>query len=175
MFDNNLKYFGLKAFLTKNLEFMHFCVMAGFNLYKMEPWIKEYLQNPDFIDYADYYVKRATNSLQNESNEPLDSELLKKTDEEINDMIYLDEYFFERFHSSRRTRKDAKTSSELAKNIYAYIKHTYTNPLSLKALSRIQVRNKMLRNDFKLKFKIDKGLHIPRRLKDYLLFKEFDI
>lgn len=171
-----------KAFLTKNLEFMQLCIMAGFNLCKMEPWIKEYLENPDFIDYADYYVKRATNTLKNRvesrQDESLDeTELQKKTDQEINEMIYLDEYFAKRFQSGRRGGKNQyKNSAEQAKYIYAFIKHTSSNPLTLKELSRISVRDTMLKNkDFKMKFKIDQGLHIPQRLKDYLLFKEFDL
>jgi len=135
----------------------------------MEPWVKEYLKNPDFIDYTDYYVKRATdNSL---SNELVSAELRSKTDQEISELIYLDEYFSERFHSRRR----GDSGSEVAKTIYAFIKRAYTNPLSLKELCRIGVRAGMVREDFKMKFRIEKELHIPRRLKEYLMFKEFNL
>jgi len=162
-----------KAFLTKNLEFMHLCILAGFSLYKMEPWIKEYLKNPDFIDYTDYYVKRATNN--SLSNDLVSDELRNKTDQEISELIYLDEYFSERFHSRRRENRDAVRSSEVAKTIYAFIKQAYTNPLSLKELCRIRVRDSMVRQDFKMKFRIENELHIPQRLKEYLLFKEFNL
>lgn len=169
-----------KAFLTKNLDFMKLCVLAGFKLHTTEPWIKEYLANPDFIDYTDYYVKRATSSRGSNSShlDEASSELIKnRTDQELNEILYLDEYFYERFHSSNYKRKssDYKRNSELSKSIYQYMKEVYTNPLSLKELSRITVRNKMLRNDFKMKFKVENELIIPRRLKDYLLFKEFGL
>ena len=158
--------------------------MAGFNLHKMEPWIKEYLENPDFIDYTDYYVKRATSVNNAISEVPGDSqnetadqnELLNKTDQEINEMLYLDEYFFERFHSSsNRRRNDHKKSADVAKRIHAFIKYSYTNPLSLKELSRISIRKSLLSIDYKMKFKIEHDLPLPNRLKNYLQFKEFAI
>ncbi len=124
-----------KAFLTKNLEFMNLCVLAGFNLYKNEPWIKEYLKNPDFIDYTDYYVKRATdNSL---ANDLVNSELRNKTDQEISELIYLDEYLSDRFYASAKKKetKESMRSSEVSKAIYTFIKRAYTNPLSLKEVT----------------------------------------
>lgn len=197
------------AFLTKNLEFMSMCVMAGFNLYN-EPWINTYLDNPDFIEYTDYYVKLVANrrvihdtdepspSSSSSSSPPSRDELnsssdssngeltalMNKTDQEINDLLNMDEYYFERFHltkSRRRTGTVAavestkKRNAERAKNIYTFIRHFYTNPLSLKELARIQIRKSLLAVDFRMKHKIEEELRLPRRLKDYLLLKEFDI
>jgi hypothetical protein len=156
---------------------MKICIMAGFNLRKMEPWIKEYLENPDFIDYPDYYVKQATNSLDNSMNRWASNNL--KTEQELNDIIYLDEYFYNRYHSSSNKRKnlnDHKNNSlDQAKNIYSFIKHTNSNPLSLMELSRIVVRKTMISCDTNIKQNVNLGLDIPRRLKDYLLFKEFNL
>ena len=167
-----------KAFLTKNLDFMKLCILAGFKLNRTEQWIKEYVANPDFIDYADYYVKRATNSRgQQQEDENSELSIQSRTGQELNEILYLDEYFYERFNSSNYKRKssDYKRNSEMSKSIYEYIKEVYTNPLSLKELSRITVRNQMLKKDFKMKFSVENELIIPKRLKDYLLFKEFNL
>ena len=53
---------------------------------------------------------------------------------------------------------------------YDLLKHYYTNPLSLKELCRIHIRNKLLEIDFKLKDKIQTQLPLPIRIKNYLLF-----
>lgn len=166
------------AFLTKNLEFMRICIMAGFNLRRMEPWIKEYLENPDFIDYPDYYVKRATNSLDNSANRWI-SDGAQRTEQELNEMIYLDEYFYNRYHSSSNKRKSCadhkRNSADQAKHIYSFIKHTSSNTLSLMELSRIAVRKAMVSSSSNMRESVEGRLHIPRRLKEYLLFKEFNL
>ena len=98
MFDFTLKK--TKAFLNKNLEFMQLCILAGFNLYN-EPWIEAYIVNPDFIEYTDYYVKRATSqeiSSGDENSESEAAQLIRKSDQEINDLLNLDEYYNERFN-----------------------------------------------------------------------------
>lgn len=158
---------------------MKICIMAGFNLRKMEPWIKEYLENPDFIDYPDYYVKRATNSLDNSSNRWDGSNGTQRTEQELNDMIYLDEYFYNRYHSGSNKRKSSddhkRNSRDQAKSIYSFIKLTSSNSLSLMELSRIAVRRTMLSSGSNMKESVERGLHIPRRLKEYLLFKEFNL
>ena len=42
---------------------MRLCIMAGLKLSE-EPWIRGYLNNPNFIDYTDYFVRRrADNTL----------------------------------------------------------------------------------------------------------------
>lgn len=167
------------AFLTKNLEFMQICIMAGFNLRKMEPWITEYLENPDFIDYPDFYVKRATNSLNNSSTRWDGSNGTERTEQELNDMIYLDEYLYNRYHACSNKRKSSddhkRNSLDQAKSIYSFIKHTSSNPLSLMELGRIAVRQTMVSSASNLKESVERGLHIPRRLKEYLLFKEFNL
>ncbi len=174
--------------------------MAGFSLYS-EPWISGYLDNPDFIEYTDYYVKKATtnprvidmndenvNTENSDQNAYADVSTARneaaqrvalRSDEEINNMLNLDEYYFERFHLSNAKKRDVeserKKNTELAKKIYTFIKHTYTNPLSLKEIARIKIRNHLLSLDHKMKIKIENDLVLPNRLKDYLLMKEFNL
>ncbi|CAF0957382.1 unnamed protein product [Brachionus calyciflorus] len=172
-----------KAFLSKNLEFMYMCVMAGFCLYD-EPWINEYLQNPDFIQYTDYYVRRALSSssssnsdFETSSDDSLsETDLSRKTDQEINDLLNLDEYYFERFHR-KKTSNDTnqKKQAELAKSIFKFIGYYHSNSLSLKELSRIAVRRQLLRKDSKLKYSVENELFLPKRLKSYLLMEEFNL
>ena len=90
---------------------MRMCILAGFNLYN-EPWVDGYLENPDFIEYTDYYVKKATsqdlNSNPVSSEENSDSEaaqLSRKSDQELNDLLNQDEYYFERFHKKSIKKK----------------------------------------------------------------------
>lgn len=191
----------------KNLELMTMCILAGFNMYN-EPWINTYLDNPDFIEYTDYYVKMATTrqgasspttSSDNEEDSDAVSEgdddnsavvaqlLMSKTDQELADLLNMDEYYFERFHITRNrgrglssypsaavTAADSKRkNAELARRIYTSIKYFYTNPLSLKELARIQIRKSLLAVDYRMKYRIEEDLHLPKRLKDYLLLKEF--
>lgn len=184
---------------------MEMCIMAGFNMYN-EPWINTYLENPDFIEYTDYYVKKATHnkraievntsssdsessdessnstsSISTNNNGQL-NELMNKTDEEINDLLNMDEYYFERFHLTKSSRRGNATvndqkrrNAELAKSIYNLIRYHYTNPLSLKELARIQVRKSLLDVDFRMKCNVEERLPLPKRLKDYLLLKEFNL
>lgn len=190
--------FFCKAFLNKNLELMEMCIMAGFNLYE-ETWIQKYLENPAFVEYTDYYVRQRVNNNhidENnndvELNETADDEaiveeaadvvydLAARTDQELNDMLNLDEYFFERFHASQRKRRDAalekKKKAEMAQKIYALVKNYYSNPLSLKELARINIRKHMLSVDHQMKVKIESpATCLPRCLKDYLLMKEFSL
>ena len=161
---------------------MQLCVMAGFNL-KEESWINNYIENPDFIEYTDFYVRKATSPEKNSSSDDDNSsnnsdvtELQTKTDQEIAEILNLDEYFFERFHLKDRNKKlNKEKCTDIAKKIYQFIKYYNSNPLSLKELSRIQVRKQMLDINYKMKYNIEKGLEIPARLKDYLLFKEFNL
>lgn len=160
---------------------MTMCVMAGFSLYD-EQWISEYLENPDFIEYTDYYVKRATSHVNSErsSESNSDSEaandLMRKNDQEINDLLNLDEYYFERFHlNNSKKNLDKKRQAEVAKKIYYFIQYYYTNPLSLKELARIQIRNNLLKVDFKMKIKVENDLPLPKRLKSYILLEEFNL
>jgi hypothetical protein len=156
--------------------------MAGFNL-KEESWINNYIENPDFIEYTDFYVRKATSPTSPSSsdddsisNNSEVTELQTKTDQEIADILNLDEYFFERFHLKNRNKKlNKEKCTDVAKKIYQFIKYYNSNPLSLKELARIQVRKQMLEIDYKMKNKVEKGLEIPARLKDYLLFKEFNL
>lgn len=189
--------------------------MAGFRL-RNEPWISTYLDNPDFINYTDYYVRKATtNRNRVNANESYADEsflsssdsssssasssdesssggelaaLMNKTDQEISDLLNMDEYYFERFHLSKTSRQNrasksnyysndttAKRNAEVARKIYSFIKHYYTNPLSLKELARIQVRKNLLDVDYRMKYKIEEDLKLPRRIKEYLLLNEFNL
>lgn len=155
---------------------MQMCILAGFKLHN-EPWIESYIVNPDFIEYTDYYVKRATSQELSSSDENSDSEaiqLITKSDQEITDLLDLDEYYNERFHFNNQHRKIDKTKkADLAKKIYNLVRYAYSNPLSLKELSRIQLRKSLIDVDYKMKFKIENDLPLPKSLKDYLMFKEF--
>jgi hypothetical protein len=170
-----------RAFLSKNIEFMKLCVMSGFNL-KEEGWISSYIENPDFIEYTDFYVKktitpdRNSNDNAHQSNEESEIiDLMTKTDQEIAELLNMDEYFFERFHSNNKKKINREKCTDVAMNIYKLIKYYSTNPLSLQELARIQVRKSLLKVDFKMKYKIENDLPLPSRLKDYLLFKEFNL
>ena len=105
---------------------------------------------------------------ENEANELVP----RKTDEEIANLLNLDEYFFERFHYKKKLNKEKCT--HVAMKIYQFIKYYCSNPLSLKELARIQERKDLLNTDYKMKCKIENDLNLPTRLKDYLLFKEFN-
>ena len=179
-----------KAFLIRNYEFMQMCIMAGFNLYKNEPWIKSFLNNPNLAGTPNYFINRRSNSqiseLVNSENDDFnnrnsdsDSEkytIMIKTDKEIAEMLSLDEYFLERYHSkNQKLKEDKQKSLELTKRIYTLIRHHYTNPLSLQELARIQIRKSLLSIDNKIKTKIENGLDVPKRLKGYLLFEEFNL
>jgi hypothetical protein len=184
---------------------MEMCVMAGFSLYT-EPWISGYLDNPDFIEYTDYYVKKATTNpraieMNDENvNATINSEEFApqrdentppplqpsrgvgeavRSDEEINNMLNLDEYYFERFHLSNAKKRDValekRRNTDLAKQIYTFMKNTYTNPLSLKEIARISIRNHLLAIDHRMKLKVERHLSLPNRLKDYLLMREFNL
>jgi ankyrin repeat protein len=177
-----------KAFLSKNLEFMEMCVMAGFSLYD-ESWIEMFIDNPEFIAYTDYYIRKAsstdsTDENNNHLNEEQQQENRELVDQDQNamrlgDMLDMDQYFFERFHLNSSAKKrnqliEEKQRRELAKRIYNFVSYNYKNPLSLKQLSRIAIRNHMLSIDYKMSQKIMQ-LSLPRCLKDYLLMKEFNL
>lgn len=169
-----------KAFLNKNIDFMSMCIMAGFKL-NDETWISEYLQNPDFIQYTDYYVKRAMSSSSNSDSENgsdslSEGELTRKTDQELNELLNLDEYYFERFHrKNSRKNNSQKKQTELAKNIFNLINFYYTNPLSLKEICRIAVRDQLLKKNFKLKYTVQNDLFLPKILKSFILMEEFNL
>jgi hypothetical protein len=175
----------------KNLEFMQLCVKSGFDMYN-ENWISEYLENPDFIEYTDYYVKKSRSPTASDDESSLSPEatsspslasideseanlIMLKTDQELNELLNMDEYFFERFHSKKfKLKSDNKANTDVARRIYSFIRHSYTNPLSLKEISRIKIRRHLLTIDYKMKFKIQL-LPLPNRLKDYLLMNEFNL
>ena len=157
---------------------MQLCILTGFCLYD-EPWISQYLDNPDFITYTEQRVIRRykdSNPPSEEENSDTEvDDLSNRTDQEINELLNLDEYFFDRFHLSRHKTKDKRKEDELAIRIYTVIKYYYTNPLTLKELARIQIRNCLLKSDFKMKIKIERNLILPKRIREYLLFKEFNL
>ena len=175
------------AFLMKNYEFMHLCIMAGFNLYENEPWIRNYLMNPNFIDYTDYFVRRrADNSiaLDSDGNESDDSSdtcdiaaQVEKDKTEMENLKFLETHTNARRNAWRHRYEDDKIvdTEKNAKKIYALLKYHYTNPLSLQQLARIQIRNSLLNVDYKMKFNIQNSILLPKRLKEYILFKDFNL
>lgn len=171
----------------KNIEFMELCLLSGFSMNKMVPWIEEYLEYPNIENEQNSNNYRLVNLFRNnrnedpeEENEPDDLEeinsLMRMTDEEISEMLAIDEFFLEKLHSKQRKIKQKENSKkkefELARNIYMMVKHFYTHPLSLQELARIQIRRSLIKVDYKVKEKIEHKLPLPNRLKNYLLFKD---
>ena len=83
-------------------------------------------------------------------------------------MLSLDEYYNQRYHQNKNI------NIELTKKIYGLIRYNYFNPLSLKQLSRIQIRKSLISIDYKIKKKIF-NLDLPNSLKSYLLLEEFNL
>jgi hypothetical protein len=147
----------LLAFLSKNLEFMEILITAGFNMYN-DKWIGDYLENPDFVEFPDYF----NNNQENENN-----------NNEISAFLDEEEYFNRRFRTRTHTH-NLQINHELRKKIYNTLKYSYTNPLSLQEMSRVTIRKQLLKFDYKIKNRVSK-LFYPKKLKDYLLFIEFNI
>jgi hypothetical protein len=114
------------------------------------------------------------------SQESMDqaNQLNSKSDQELNDMLDKDQYFFERFQikmKKRRSQVEHVNSQQLLlRNIHSVIKYYYRNPLSLKEIARIKIRQHLLKIDFKLKFKIVNQINLPKCLKNYLLLTEYN-
>ncbi len=112
-----------------------------------------------------------------DENEEINS-IMRKTDEEIAELLSVDEFFLEKYHSKTRKQKTKQISKkkdiEQSVSIYNLIRHHYTNPLSLQEIARIQIRKTMLKIDYKIKNKIENKLHLPNRIKNFLLYKEFN-
>jgi hypothetical protein len=151
---------------------MQMCIMAGYKLRKNETWINLYLQNPNLASTPNYF--RISNDSLNNS-ETNNYSIILKTDKEIAELVSMDEYFLERYHSKNQKQKEDKIKSiELTKRIYKLIRYNYSNPLSLQELARIKIRNNMLSIDYNIKAKIEKNiLDLPTRLREYLLLNEF--
>ena len=173
---------------------MRLCIMAGFSLNENEPWIRAYLSNPNFTDYTEYFVRRREDSSivldsdGNESEDDMDSaektfsEELNQIDKEwsvnneFRNLRFLDTQTNARRNPWRPNLSNKTINIEKnAKKIYSLLKYHYRNPLSLQQLARIQVRNSLLKTDYKIKFKIEKDLNLPKRLQNYLMFKEFNL
>lgn len=155
--------------------------MAGANLNKLNPWIDNYIKNPKQNENNEntsnnYYVIRRANNpvarVMDTGYETTDNEdryvILKKSSNL--EHMRLDEYYLDETTSEESITNSLKNS----KNIHSLIKHYYTNPLNLQELSRIQIRNILLKFDSKIKHKIQTRLPLPNKLKDFLLFKEFN-
>jgi hypothetical protein len=106
------------------------------------------------------------------------NQLNSKSDQELNEMLDKDQYFFERFQikmKKRRSQVEHVNSQQLLlRNIHSVIKYYYRNPLSLKEIARIKIRQHLLKIDFKLKFKIVNQINLPKCLKNYLLLTEYN-
>ena len=77
------------------------------------------------------------------------NQLNSKSDQELNDMLDKDQYFFERFQikmKKRRSQVEHVNSQQLLlRNIRSVIKYYYRNPLSLKEIARIKIRQHLLK------------------------------
>jgi len=161
-------------------------IMAGFNLHN-ESWISHYLNNPDFTEYNDFHIKKAIerNSTfqtihndQENANTEQENLINTKTDQELNDILDKDEYFFERYHVKSKIRRNSNIESVnsyqlILRNIHSVIKYYYRNPLSLKEIARIKIRHEMLKSGYKLKLRINSQVNLPKCLKSYLLLSEY--
>ena len=175
----------------KNIEIMELCILSGFSLNKMIPWVEEYLEYPNIEEERNSHNYRLINMYRNnhmendsdtevvESGEDdLDdiNSLMRKSDEEIAEMLAIDEFFLEKLHHKQQKQKlkvnSKKKEIELARNIYSMIKHYYMNPLSLQELARIQIRKSLIKVDYTIKNKIENKMYLPNRIKNYLLFKD---
>lgn len=173
----------------RNFEFMRLCIMAGFNLNENEPWIRAYLSNPNFTDYTEYFVRRREDSsivLDSDGNE---SDDFIDTDTSYNETVQIEKDYTESLRNIRfldtnmrrgnvwkqNLNGEIRNTEKNAKKIYSLLKYHYKNPLSLLELARIKIRNELLKVDYKMKLKIERELILPKRLKDYLLFKEFNL
>ncbi len=125
--------------------------MAGYDL-KADSWIAEYVDNPEFAQYADLRVG-------------------DKSEQEISAYLDEEEYFYRRFNKT--ASRTIQMSKQLKIEIYDMLKYYTTNPLSLKECSRIAIRKKLLNVDFNIKRKIESCLPLPNSLKGYLLLREF--
>ena len=127
-------------------------------MYK-DVWIGDYIENPDFIDFPEYFLNNQENS-----NNPTNGD-----NNAISSFLDEEEYFNRRLRS--RTPL-VPVNRELIRKIYSLLKYSFTNPLSLQELSRIAIRKHLLSLDYKIKTRIE-SLFYPNRLKNYLLFNEF--
>ena len=162
------------------------CILAGIDLNSIQPWINSYLNNPNeketiHTQINRYVIRRANNPVDRNNTDEIIGNLIENDDryvilEQLDDynsgFLTLDEYYFEKNKHNNSNNNDNNINS--FQNIYNLIKHHYTNPLSLQELARIQIRNTMLKIDYKIKNKIENKLNLPKRLVDYLLLKEFN-
>lgn len=145
---------------------MEMLIMAGYNMYN-DTWIGDYIETPDIIEYSNYYLNHSENK----------NEISNRTEDEISAFLDEEEYFNRRYNNKKFGNQSNFVDTdinEMKNKIYDLLKYHYTNPLSLKQLARIHLRKYLLNIDYKIKVKINNVL-LPTRLKDYLLFKEFDI
>jgi hypothetical protein len=162
------------------------CILAGIDLNSIQPWINSYLNNPNeketiHTQINRYVIRRANNPVGRSEDEIIGNlienddryVILEQSDDYNSGFTTLDDYYFEKNkHNNSNNNNDTNINS--FQNIYNLIKHHYTNPLSLQELARIQIRNTMLKIDYKIKNKIENKLNLPKRLVDYLLLKEFN-
>jgi hypothetical protein len=125
-------------------------ILAGICLKKMNPWLEGYLKNPTLNDSMIktatnyYYIRRENNPVKNldDYDEQYDTDadqryvILKKED---TSMKNLTEYY-----QDKLIGKDNEAAAEPQQSVYDLLKHYSSNPLNLKELCRIQIRNKIL-------------------------------
>lgn len=142
-------------------------------MYDEEEWIREYLTNTH-LD-TDYTL--GSDQAQAEENELRNLIRFDDIDQNTSQILniqYVDGHSYvvrNPFYGSDNHVID-KLKNE--KNIYSLIKYHFRNPLSLRDLARIKIRNFLLKIDSKIKFRIER-LWLPQQLKKYLLFEEFNL
>jgi hypothetical protein len=132
------------------------CILAGYNL-NADSWIEDYIVNPDFVQRVDFL------------NDQTD-----KSEQEISAFLDEQEYFYRRLNKTTNS-KTSEMNKKLKIEIYDLLKYYKTHALTLKELTRIAIRKSLLHANTNIKEKIQHALHLPKRLKDYLLLEEFHI
>jgi ankyrin repeat protein len=165
------------AFMSRNLDFLKLCIMAGFNLNHKQEWIFEYLNNRNLINEFNRDYERIFRKITSEPSDSGDkNQILAQFngDNTFDDNNSSEEYFLQRPTLYKHKINNLKEYKE-ARETYFLIKYSTENALSLKQICRIKIRKYLLKKDYKMKFKIKNDLILPKKLKDYLMFSEFNI
>jgi len=148
----------------KNIEFMQLCLMAGFNIFR-ENWIIEYLINFNEETLKNNPKEKELKKLENDYLIRFDD--IDQNTPEILNIQYINGHTYvvkNPYHGSDEINK--KNKYELELDIHSLISYHFKNPLNLKQLARIKIRNCI---KSKLKYNIENNLNLPIKLKNYLM------
>ncbi len=151
----------------KDIEFMQLCLMAGFNIFK-EDWINEYLLNFN----AETIKNHKDKEIRSENNYLIRFDDIDQNTPEILNIQYVNGHTYvvknPYYGSDDDNETKEKNKFKLQLDIHKLISYHYKNPLNLKELARIKIRDSIKSN---LKYNIQNNLDLPNILKDYLIFQ----